>query len=89
MLAHKTGVALFSAKYPETPADKNPTIAHFAFQVSKENFQKLHKQFDTLGIPFNSQDHPYFHSIYIKDLDGHTVELSTLKAAEKDFNKLP
>ena len=34
---------------------------------------------------FHVEDHFYFDSIYIKDPDGHTVELTTLKVDEKDF----
>lgn len=88
MLAGKTGVALF-------PADKEPPlqqsnskhvkIDHFAFNVTKPNFEKAKIKYEELGIKYTFQDHFYFHSIYTKDLDGHTVELTTLVMDEDSF----
>lgn len=88
MLAGKTGIALFPANinHPPLPASsRNVKIDHFAFQVSKDNFTKAQAHYDTLGISYDFQDHHYFHSIYTKDPDGHTVELTTLVVAQKDF----
>jgi len=81
MMAGKTGIALFPANLNDPILEaksKNIKIDHFAFNVSNENFQKAIKHYDLLGLEYNIQDHHYFHSIYTKDPDGHTVELTTL-----------
>lgn len=90
MLAKKSGVALFPAVVSDEELNlksKNIKIDHFAFNVSKENFEKAHKRYLELELDFNIQDHHYFHSIYTKDPDGHTVELTTLIGDEKQFYK--
>ncbi len=87
MLTNKTGVALFPTKISDTEVDPKVKIDHFAFNVNQENFLKAQKRFETLGIEFSIQDHHYFHSIYIKDPDGHTVELTTLIGASEGFYK--
>ncbi|WP_422083060.1 VOC family protein [Ulvibacterium sp.] len=81
MLAHKSGIALFPANEDHEPLDansKNVKIDHFAFNVTRSNFEKAKKKYDSLGLKYEFQDHHYFYSIYTKDPDGHTVELTTL-----------
>ncbi|MCG8326658.1 MAG: VOC family protein [Chitinophagales bacterium] len=88
MLSHKTGIALFPANtaHPSIdPSSKNVKIDHFAFNVNNENFEKAKKHYVELGLDFNIQDHHYFHSIYTKDPDGHTVELTTIVVDEDEF----
>ncbi|MFH6601922.1 VOC family protein [Maribacter algicola] len=88
MLAGKTGVALFSAGLNDTeldPLSKNVGIDHYAFNVTRENFIKAKMRYDKLDIDYEFKDHFYFHSIYTKDRDGHTVELTTLVVDEKSF----
>jgi catechol 2,3-dioxygenase-like lactoylglutathione lyase family enzyme len=88
MLSNKTGIALFPAKTDDAKLEetsKNVKIDHFAFNVTGENFEKAKKRFDELGLEYEFQDHFYFHSIYTKDLDGHTVELTTIVVDEKSF----
>lgn len=88
MLAHKTGIALFPANSNDTalePNSKNVKIDHFAFNVTNENFETAKQHYKELGLNFSFQDHLYFHSIYTKDPDGHTVELTTLMVDEKTF----
>lgn len=90
MLANKSGIALFPADRSDKELDiksKNVKIDHFAFNVSKENFEKARKKYRELNLDFQFQDHHYFHSIYTKDPDGHTVELTTLIGDEKTFYK--
>ena len=88
LLSGKCGVALFPAN-PDDPeldlGSKNVKIDHFAFNVSQENFAKAQQRYTALNLVFNIQDHHYFHSIYTKDPDGHTVELTTLKVDEDEF----
>ena len=88
MLAGKTGVALFPANTDDTRLDafsKNVKIDHFAFNVSEEDFKKAQIKYDRLGLNYSFQDHVYFHSLYTKDPDGHTVELTTLVVDESSF----
>lgn len=92
MLAGKSGVAIFPAHEASgqeheklNPESKNVKIDHFAFNVSNEDFIKAQNHSHTLDIPFNFQDHHYFHSIYLKDPDHHTIELTTIMANEDKF----
>lgn len=88
LLAGKTGIALFPANTDDpqlAPFSKNVKIDHFAFQLSAKNFAKARVHYEELGITYEFQDHHYFHSIYTKDPDGHTVELTTLVVPESDF----
>lgn len=90
MLANKSGIALFPANVSDVeidPNSKNIKIDHFAFNVTNENFEKAKKRYGDLNLEFKIQDHHYFHSIYTKDPDGHTVELTTIVVDEKKFYK--
>ena len=91
LLSGKSGIALFPANTTDTklnPNSKNVKIDHFAFNVTNENFEKAKNKYIELNLEFNVQDHHYFDSIYTKDLDGHTVELTTIKANKQEFYKL-
>lgn len=88
MMTGKFGIALFPAKMDDPNLmlpSRNVKIDHFAFNVTKENFEKAQSRFKDLNVDFQVQDHHYFHSIYIKDPDGHTVELTTLMMDSSDF----
>ena len=88
LLSGKSGIALFPAKLTDPKLElnsKNVKIDHFAFNVTIENFEKAKKRYAVLNLKFNIKDHHYFHSIYTKDPDGHTVELTTLMVNEKSF----
>lgn len=88
MLANKSGIALFPANKSDKELDltsKNIKIDHFAFNVNNENFEKAKKRYGELNLKFNIQDHHYFQSIYTKDPDGHTVELTTIVVDENQF----
>ena len=90
MLSGKSGIALFPARVNDPaidPGSKNVRIDHFAFHVSKENFERAKLRYEEMGLEFTIQDHHYFDSIYTMDPDGHTVELTTIKVKEKDFYK--
>lgn len=88
LLSGKSGVALFPAKTTDTELDrnsKNVKIDHFAFHVTRENFERAKNRYAALNLEFSIQDHHYFHSIYTQDPDGHTVELTTIVVDENDF----
>lgn len=88
MLSGKTGIAIFPSKLNDEKCNqlsRNVKIDHFAFNVSNEDFKKAQKYFNEINVPFEFQDHHYFHSIYLKDPDNHTVELTTLLVDEEEF----
>ena len=81
MLAGESGVALFPASSadPETVPDKRNTITmrHFAFRVDSENFKRVQERMRWSGVEFTREDHGVSHSIYIRDPDGHEIEITT------------
>ena len=88
MLAGETGIAIFPADLGDTECPKdsnNVKIDHFAFTVSNEAYRAAIDHYSALGISFTEKDHHHFLSVYTKDPDGHTVELTTLKASSTDF----
>jgi catechol 2,3-dioxygenase-like lactoylglutathione lyase family enzyme len=88
MLSGKTGVALFPANTSDPKLEafsKNVKIDHFAFNVSQGDFKKARAKYDALEVKYTFQDHTYFHSLYTKDPDGHTVELTTLVVDADEF----
>ena len=88
LLSGKSGIALFPANLEDKQLElnsKNVKIDHFAFNVTNENFEKAKKKYADLNLEFNFKDHYYFHSIYTKDPDGHTVELTTIVVDENKF----
>ena len=86
MLSGKSGVAIFPADSNQPSADSNGIrIDHFAFNVTRENYEKAKARYMELGLEFEEQDHHYFDSIYTQDPDGHTVELTTIKVDEEGF----
>ncbi|TJY37343.1 VOC family protein [Pontimicrobium aquaticum] len=90
MLSGKSGIAIFPANLEHEKLNlesRHVKIDHFAFNVSNEDFTKAQKHFKSLGETYDFQDHIYFHSIYLKDPDNHTVELTTLLVDEDSFYK--
>ena len=88
MLSGKTGIAIFPSNLNDEKCNqesRNVKIDHFAFNVSNEGFKKAQDYFNTINEPFQFQDNHYLHSIYLKDPDNHTVELTTLLVDEDDF----
>lgn len=88
MLTGKTGIAIFPANLKEAPENRNTKfvkIDHFAFNLTNDDFIKAQNYLKEIGENFDFQDHHYFHSIYLKDPDGHKVELTTIRVKEEDF----
>ncbi len=56
LLSGKSGIALFPANTNDTQLDstsKNVKIDHFAFNVTKENFEKAKKRYIELNLDFD------------------------------------
>jgi len=90
MFSNKSGIALFPAITSDPKIDltsKHVKIDHFAFNVTQDNFEKAKKKYTELNLDFTVQNHHYFQSIYTKDPDGHTVELTTIMVDEDTFYK--
>ncbi|WP_341215931.1 VOC family protein [uncultured Wocania sp.] len=88
MLSGKAGIAIFPANLNDEKLNqlsKNVKIDHLAFNVSNKDFLKAQEYFNSISESFQFQDHHYFHSIYLKDPDNHTVELTTLVVDEENF----
>lgn len=91
MLAGQAGVAIFKADPdagPPNTARGSVRIDHFAFNLNQDNFAKARAHYQALGLSFHFQDHHYFHSLYTKDPDGHTVELTTAVRDIRSEDKL-
>lgn len=90
LLSGECGVALFPAPDGEdvNPGKKYVRIDHFAFNVNNEDFKEAKAHYEDLGLEHHIQDHKYFHSLYTKDPDGHTVELTTLVVSPEEFRKV-
>ena len=91
LLAGKTGIALFPASSSTQALEgalPSIRIDHFAFQLSAQDFAQAQAHYEKLGLTYQLQDHYYFQSLYTKDPDGHTVELTTLMVPEAEFYHL-
>lgn len=81
LLAGSSGIAVFPTltENPQPLPDGDFVIlSHFAFRVSLDAFEEAQKWFEQIGEPYRFEDHHPFHSVYLRDPDGHQVELTTL-----------
>ena len=88
LLSGKSGIALFPANSHDIKLESNSNnvkIDHFAFNLTKDTFEKVKTRYTDLNLEFTIKDHYYFHSMYTKDPDGHTVELTTIMVDENEF----
>jgi catechol 2,3-dioxygenase-like lactoylglutathione lyase family enzyme len=58
-------------------ADRAPGLRHFAFALSVGDFARAREHVRERGVDARFEDHGSSHSLYFKDPDGHTVELTT------------
>jgi len=90
LMSDNFGVAIFPATDGPAPtANKRRMVRidHFAFRVSRIGFDAAIAHYESLGLEYTIQDHTYFHSVYVNDPDGHTVELTTLVVSEEEFKQ--
>lgn len=77
-----TGVAIFDreAQPSSTPAEVEPPavrILHIAFRVDRSGFEEAEQALAEEGAEPKFSDHGLSHSLYIRDPDGHQIELTT------------
>ena len=77
-------LALFQAGRPSAAPVRSggPRIDHFAFLAKhRDDYEQAKAELRERGIPFDEQDHDISLSLYMKDPDGHTVEITTYDLA--------
>ena len=80
MLAGDSGLALFPTDV--LPGDGGAgeadiRVAHVAFRVDREQFDRAREELPKAGIQPRFEDHGNVHSLYFQDPDGHKLELAT------------
>lgn len=79
----RTGVAIFRAtrdRAVDTPEHGDRTagvIDHFAFRLSREDWEAFRDRLSTLGIPFEEKEFGICTSVFIRDPDGILIEITT------------
>lgn len=74
-----TCIALFQAE-PTAGSERSGEsvgFRHVAFMVGKRDFERAQTHLAGCGVDFQLEDHGNAHSLYLRDPDGHTIELTT------------
>jgi catechol 2,3-dioxygenase-like lactoylglutathione lyase family enzyme len=73
-----TCIGLFQAQAPAAERETEAVgFRHLAFTVGKDDLERAQAHFDSSGVDFRFEDHGNAHSVYLRDPDGHTIELTT------------
>ncbi len=73
-------IALFPVRPDERSTSSSggqPRILHFALRADRANFLAAQAELKNRGIEFKFADHEISHSIYLRDPDGHEIEITT------------
>ncbi len=71
-------VALFQAEVESPARDRESTgLRHVAFMLAREDLDRAREHLEARGVEFRSEDHGNALSVYVADLDGNVVELTT------------
>jgi len=77
MGAFGTCIGLFQA---QTAAPERETeqvgFRHVAFMVGREGLERARAHFEQAGVDARFEDHGNAHSLYVRDPDGHVIELT-------------
>jgi len=70
-------IGLFQAQ-TAAPERENEQVGfrHLAFTVGGDDLQRAQAHFRQSGVEFRLEDHGSSHSVYVRDPDGHTIELT-------------
>lgn len=85
--AGTTALALFPSSVPDpAPPPGRDTISarHIAFRVNGAMFAQAQRELEALGLAPVFQDHAASHSLYVRDPDGHEVEITTYDVGARD-----
>jgi catechol 2,3-dioxygenase-like lactoylglutathione lyase family enzyme len=74
-----TCIGLFQAQDGPPPERRSESVGfrHLAFMLGKDDLERAQAHFGAAGVEFRLEDHGNAHSLYLRDPDGHTVELTT------------
>ncbi len=75
-----TSLALFpvASDHPDGPPGRETIcVRHIAFRVDRRSFERAQAELRARGIELEFQDHQIAHSIYLRDPDGHQLEITT------------
>jgi catechol 2,3-dioxygenase-like lactoylglutathione lyase family enzyme len=73
-----TCVGLFQAQTQSPPREAESTgLRHVAFMLDGPDFGRAREQLTAAGVEFRFEDHGNAHSLYLRDPDGHAIELTT------------
>ena len=78
-------VALFAPADGDAVGDGRSR--HFVLKLDRPNFVEAQLHLDAAGIPYELWDHRISHSLYVRDPDGHQVELTTYELEAVDVNR--
>ena len=72
-------IGLFQAQDDEATERGTEGVGfrHLAFMVGKDDLGRAQAHFAELGVDSRFEDHGNAHSVYLRDPDGHTIELTT------------
>ena len=71
-------IGLFQAQAPAVGRQAEAVgFRHLAFMVGTDDLERAQAHFDESGVAFQFEDHGNSHSVYLRDPDGHTIELTT------------
>jgi catechol 2,3-dioxygenase len=71
-------LALFQAATPAPERDSETAgLRHFAFRVGAEELERAQVHLGEKGVRFNAEDHGGARSLYFRDPDGNTIEITT------------
>lgn len=57
-------------------------VRHFAFRVDRENFERARQELNRRRIAYEFDDHEVSWGLYLRDPDGHVVELACYEVAD-------
>ena len=80
--ASGSGLALFPKEmHPSSVPDDAEApairILHIAFRLDREGFDVARESLERDGVAASFSDHGLSHSVYLRDPDGHQIELTT------------
>jgi catechol 2,3-dioxygenase-like lactoylglutathione lyase family enzyme len=72
-------IGLFQAQdgAPAERSSESVGFRHLAFMLGKDDLDRAQAHLADSGVEFRFEDHGNAHSVYLRDPDGHTIELTT------------